>query len=197
MPKTVPEISSAPKALGPYSFATEASGLVFLSGQVALDRLEPGRPAQIAVGRGTASVQTPESRAAAVQQALGAAGVAPVFGDDGVALGRAGTLARVVDVEAAVRAVVRVEGQAQQSTLAVATEPGVVDEVGDVEEDAQLLPLAVGVRGPFDLARLLDDEDGPAAAAAVFRNLRRPISVSFFSVFFTSCFSIYGTSSHS
>ena len=37
MPKTVLEVPSAPKALGPYSFATEAAGLVFFSGQVALD----------------------------------------------------------------------------------------------------------------------------------------------------------------
>lgn len=37
MPKTVPETPSAPSALGPYSFATEAHGLVFLSGQVPLD----------------------------------------------------------------------------------------------------------------------------------------------------------------
>ncbi len=37
MPKTVPPTPSAPKAMGPYSFVTEAAGLVFLSGQVALD----------------------------------------------------------------------------------------------------------------------------------------------------------------
>lgn len=37
MPKTVPPTPSAPKALGPYSFATEANGLVFVSGQVPLD----------------------------------------------------------------------------------------------------------------------------------------------------------------
>ncbi|MEA1902487.1 MAG: Rid family detoxifying hydrolase [Actinomycetota bacterium] len=37
MPKTVPSTPSAPQAMGPYSFATEAAGLVFLSGQVALD----------------------------------------------------------------------------------------------------------------------------------------------------------------
>ncbi|MGH8952784.1 MAG: RidA family protein [Acidimicrobiia bacterium] len=37
MPKTVPATPSAPNAMGPYSFATEAGGLVFLSGQVALD----------------------------------------------------------------------------------------------------------------------------------------------------------------
>lgn len=37
MPKTVPSTPSAPKAMGPYSFATEAGGFVFLSGQVALD----------------------------------------------------------------------------------------------------------------------------------------------------------------
>jgi 2-iminobutanoate/2-iminopropanoate deaminase len=37
LPKTVPATPSAPKAMGPYSFATEGGGLVFLSGQVALD----------------------------------------------------------------------------------------------------------------------------------------------------------------
>jgi 2-iminobutanoate/2-iminopropanoate deaminase len=37
MPKSVPEVPSGPTALGPYSLATEANGLVFVSGQVALD----------------------------------------------------------------------------------------------------------------------------------------------------------------
>ena len=37
MPKKVLSTPSAPKAMGPYSFATEGGGLVFLSGQVALD----------------------------------------------------------------------------------------------------------------------------------------------------------------
>ncbi len=37
MAKKVLSTPSAPKAMGPYSFATEAAGLVFLSGQVALD----------------------------------------------------------------------------------------------------------------------------------------------------------------
>ena len=37
MSKTVLVTPSAPKAMGPYSFATEAAGLVFLSGKVALD----------------------------------------------------------------------------------------------------------------------------------------------------------------
>lgn len=37
MPKTVPNTPSAPQAMGPYSIATEAGGLVFLSGQVGLD----------------------------------------------------------------------------------------------------------------------------------------------------------------
>ncbi len=37
MPKRVPATPSAPNAMGPYSFATEVGGLVFLSGQVALD----------------------------------------------------------------------------------------------------------------------------------------------------------------
>ncbi len=36
MPKSVPDTPSAPAAVGPYSIATEAGGLVFLSGQVAL-----------------------------------------------------------------------------------------------------------------------------------------------------------------
>ncbi len=37
MSKTVPPTPSAPKALGPYSFAAEANGIVFVSGQVPLD----------------------------------------------------------------------------------------------------------------------------------------------------------------
>jgi 2-iminobutanoate/2-iminopropanoate deaminase len=37
LPKNVLSTPSAPKAMGPYSFAAEAGGLVFLSGQVALD----------------------------------------------------------------------------------------------------------------------------------------------------------------
>lgn len=37
MPRTVPETPSAPQSLAPYSAATEAAGLVFLSGQVGLD----------------------------------------------------------------------------------------------------------------------------------------------------------------
>ena len=36
MPKSVPDTPSAPAVLGPYSIVTEAGGLVFLSGQVAL-----------------------------------------------------------------------------------------------------------------------------------------------------------------
>lgn len=37
MPKQVLSTPSAPGALGPYSVAVEAAGLVFISGQVALD----------------------------------------------------------------------------------------------------------------------------------------------------------------
>jgi 2-iminobutanoate/2-iminopropanoate deaminase len=37
LPKTIHELESAPKAVGPYSAATEANGFVFLSGQVGLD----------------------------------------------------------------------------------------------------------------------------------------------------------------
>lgn len=37
MPKSVPDITNGPKPVGAYSVATEANGLVFVSGQVALD----------------------------------------------------------------------------------------------------------------------------------------------------------------
>ncbi len=37
MPKTVPNLASAPRPLAPYSIATEAGGFVFISGQVAID----------------------------------------------------------------------------------------------------------------------------------------------------------------
>lgn len=43
MPKTVPETPSAPESLAPYSAATEAGGLVFLSGQVGLDPISGER----------------------------------------------------------------------------------------------------------------------------------------------------------
>lgn len=37
MPKSVPHLPSAAKPIAPYSIATEAHGLVFISGQVAID----------------------------------------------------------------------------------------------------------------------------------------------------------------
>jgi 2-iminobutanoate/2-iminopropanoate deaminase len=37
MPKTIPATPSATKPIAPYSVATEANGLVFISGQVAVD----------------------------------------------------------------------------------------------------------------------------------------------------------------
>ncbi|HEX9854343.1 MAG TPA: Rid family detoxifying hydrolase [Acidimicrobiia bacterium] len=37
MPKTIHHLESSPKAVGPYSAATEANGFVFLSGQVGID----------------------------------------------------------------------------------------------------------------------------------------------------------------
>ena len=37
MPKSVPDITSGPSPVGPYSIATEANGFVFVSGQVAFD----------------------------------------------------------------------------------------------------------------------------------------------------------------
>ena len=43
MPKSVPDTPSAPESLAPYSVATEAAGLVFLSGQVGLDPISGER----------------------------------------------------------------------------------------------------------------------------------------------------------
>lgn len=37
MPKSVPDLPSAPAAIGPYSPAVEANGFVYLSGQIAAD----------------------------------------------------------------------------------------------------------------------------------------------------------------
>lgn len=37
MPKKVPSIPSGPRPIGPYSVATEAGGLVFISGQLAIE----------------------------------------------------------------------------------------------------------------------------------------------------------------
>ena len=37
MPKTVPRLEGAPPPLAPYSVVTEAQGLVFISGQIAID----------------------------------------------------------------------------------------------------------------------------------------------------------------
>jgi len=37
VPKSLPEVPSAPPALGPYSAVAEANGFVFVSGQIALD----------------------------------------------------------------------------------------------------------------------------------------------------------------
>jgi 2-iminobutanoate/2-iminopropanoate deaminase len=37
MPKSVPELTSAPAPIGPYSVAVEANGFVFVSGQTAID----------------------------------------------------------------------------------------------------------------------------------------------------------------
>lgn len=37
MPKHVPPVAHGPRPIGPYSVATEAGGLVFVSGQIGLD----------------------------------------------------------------------------------------------------------------------------------------------------------------
>lgn len=52
MPKTVPDVPSGPEPIGPYSVATEANGLVFISGQIPID------PVSGAPGQGDAAAQT-------------------------------------------------------------------------------------------------------------------------------------------
>jgi 2-iminobutanoate/2-iminopropanoate deaminase len=52
MPKLVPEVPSGPEPIGPYSVATEANGLVFISGQIPVDP-DTGAP-----GSGNAAAQT-------------------------------------------------------------------------------------------------------------------------------------------
>jgi 2-iminobutanoate/2-iminopropanoate deaminase len=37
VPKIIPQLENAPQPVAPYSIATEANGLVFISGQVAID----------------------------------------------------------------------------------------------------------------------------------------------------------------
>lgn len=37
MPKSIPQVSSGPNPVGPYSVVAEANGLVFVSGQVGID----------------------------------------------------------------------------------------------------------------------------------------------------------------
>lgn len=51
MPKKVLETPSAPPAMGPYSLATEAAGLVFLAGQVGLDPQTGAAAADDVVGQ--------------------------------------------------------------------------------------------------------------------------------------------------
>ncbi|MDP3984659.1 MAG: Rid family detoxifying hydrolase [Acidimicrobiia bacterium] len=47
MPKQVPSLPNAPQPLAPYSIATEANGLVFISGQVAVDLTGGPTPADV------------------------------------------------------------------------------------------------------------------------------------------------------
>jgi 2-iminobutanoate/2-iminopropanoate deaminase len=47
MPKQVPRFSAAPPPLAPYSVATEANGIVYLSGQVAIDRAGGPTPVDV------------------------------------------------------------------------------------------------------------------------------------------------------
>lgn len=48
MPKSVPTFENAPAPLAPYSVAVEANGLIFISGQVAVDPTAGGTPEGIA-----------------------------------------------------------------------------------------------------------------------------------------------------
>lgn len=47
MPKSIPEVTSGPAPIGPYSVATEANGFIFVSGQVGFD---PATGATVAGG---------------------------------------------------------------------------------------------------------------------------------------------------
>jgi 2-iminobutanoate/2-iminopropanoate deaminase len=68
LPKIVPETPSAPQSLAPYSPATEAAGLVFLSGQVGIDP--------------TTGERGPEDVAAQAHQVM--ANIGAVLGDLGL-----------------------------------------------------------------------------------------------------------------
>lgn len=48
MPKSVPTFTSAPAPVAPYSVAAEANGLVFMSGQVAIDPAGGPTPEDVA-----------------------------------------------------------------------------------------------------------------------------------------------------
>lgn len=48
MPKSVPELTSAPAPIGPYSVVTEANGFVFVSGQTAIDPSGGATPEDVA-----------------------------------------------------------------------------------------------------------------------------------------------------
>lgn len=58
MTKSIPDVPSAPAALGPYSAVVEANGFVFFSGQVALDSQTGERLTSLSVGAQTERVMT-------------------------------------------------------------------------------------------------------------------------------------------
>ncbi len=58
MTKSIPDLPSAPAALGPYSAVVEANGFVFFSGQVALDAQTGERLTSLGVGAQTERVMT-------------------------------------------------------------------------------------------------------------------------------------------
>lgn len=53
MPKTIPSLPSAPKPMAPYSPAAEAAGLVFISGQVAINPVTGERSPDDVVAQAT------------------------------------------------------------------------------------------------------------------------------------------------
>lgn len=53
MPKTIPNLPSAPKPMAPYSPAAEAAGLVFISGQVAINPVTGERSPDDVVAQAT------------------------------------------------------------------------------------------------------------------------------------------------
>ena len=79
--------------------------------------------------------------------------------DDDVAESAGPAATGVMDIEAPVVRVVRVERETQESALVIARRTWVDDGIAEIEEHPALAPLAILEPRPLDLPRLLDDEE--------------------------------------